>query len=217
MEMIFERRKQQMIERLRKKGITDETVLSAMYKINRHNFVASGLEIQAYDETSLPIGFGQTISHPYTVAVMTQALKIKKGERVLEIGTGSGYQAAVLCELGATVFTIEKIANLAKISKQRLEKEGYYFQIRVGDGTLGWQIYAPFDAIIVTAGAPAAPENMLDQLSDTGRLIIPVGDKDAQILTFYLKDHNNSLKKIEIETLNFVPLLGRKGWQQDER
>ncbi len=217
MEMIFERRKQQMIERLRKRGITDETVLSAMYKINRHNFVAAGLEIQAYDETSLPIGFGQTISHPYTVAVMTQALKIKKGERVLEIGTGSGYQAAVLCELGATVFTIEKVANLAKISKQRLEKEGYYFQIRVGDGTLGWQIYAPFDAIIVTAGAPAAPENMLDQLSDTGRLIIPVGDKDAQILTFYLKDHNNSLKKIEIETLNFVPLLGRKGWQQDER
>ena len=217
MEMIFEQRKQQMIERLRKKGITDEAVLSVLYKINRHNFIAAGLELQAYDETSLPIGFSQTISHPYTVAVMTQALNIKKGERILEIGTGSGYQAAVLCELGANVFTVEKVPNLAKISKQRLENAGYYFQIRVGDGTIGWQTYAPFDAIIVTAGAPVVPENMLNQLSDTGRLIIPVGDKDSQILTLYIKENNNSFKKIEIETLNFVPLLGRKGWQQDER
>jgi len=217
MEMIFEQRKLQMIERLRKRGIKDEAVLAAMQKINRHSFISAGLEIQSYDETSLPIGYGQTISHPYTVAVMTQALNVKKGERILEIGTGSGYQAAILCELGADVYTIEKVAALAKISKQRLEKEGYFFKMRVGDGTIGWQTYAPFDAVIVTAGAPVVPDNMIDQLADGGRLIIPVGDQDQQLLTLYLKENSNSLKKLEIETLNFVPLLGRKGWQQDER
>ena len=201
-----------MIERLRAKGITDETVLTAMRKVPRHRFVASGLEMQAYDETSLPIGFGQTISHPYTVAVMTRALQVQKGQRILEIGTGSGYQAAVLCTLGAEVYTIEKVPELAKYARQRLSKAGCHAQIRIGDGTIGWQSNAPFDAVIVTAGAPVTPENLIQQLSHKGRLLIPVGNKEQQVLTLYIKESSKSFKKIEIETLRFVPLLGRKGW-----
>lgn len=210
--MIYQRKSEQMIERLRGKGIDDEAVLSAMRKVARHRFVAPGLEMQAYDETSLPIGFGQTISHPYTVAVMTQALQVQKGERILEIGTGSGYQAALLCALGAEIFTIEKVTALAKSAQQRLINEGCHVQIRIGDGTIGWQSKAPFDAIIVTAGAPVMPENLIQQLSINGRLLIPVGNKEEQVLTLYIKESPETFKKIEIETLRFVPLLGRKGW-----
>lgn len=201
-----------MIERLRGRGIKDETVLAAMSKVARQRFVAPGLEMQAYDETSLPIGFGQTISHPYTVAVMTQALHVQKDERILEIGTGSGYQAAVLCALGAKIFTIEKVPELAKSAQQRLLEAGCHVQMRIGDGTIGWQSKAPFDAIVVTAGAPLTPENLIQQLSDKGRLLIPVGDKERQVLTLYIKESPATFKKLEIETLRFVPLLGRKGW-----
>jgi len=212
MGLIFDQKRQEMVQRLRSKGIRDERVLKAMSVVPRERFVAAGLEMQAYDEKALPIGFGQTISHPYTVAVMTQALGLNGRERILEIGTGSGYQAAVLCEMGARVFTIEKITPLAQFAQQRLKAVGYHFMMRIGDGTIGWQNYAPFDGVIITAGAPVVPENMQNQLADGGRLVVPIGHKERQVLTLYLKESADSFKKIEIENLKFVPLLGRKGW-----
>ena len=209
--MIFTAKRTQMVERLKKMGITDSNVLDAMNSVPRHKFVPAGLDFQAYDEKALPIGYDQTISHPYTVAVMTQALNVQKGQRVLEIGTGSGYQAAVLCQMGVQVFTIETVSNLAKMASERLAEAKYHFVSRIGDGTMGWQNYAPYDSIIVTAGAPVVPEAMLSQLKDNGKLIIPVGKMDEQVLTLYLKD-GSSHKKIELENLKFVPLKGREGW-----
>ncbi len=203
--------REQMVTRLRQAGIEDESVLLAMGKIPRHEFVAKGLEYQAYDEKALPIGFGQTISHPYTVALMTQTLQVQKGQRILEIGTGSGYQAAVLCELGAQVFTVERIEALGREAEARLRRFRYHFVLRIGDGTLGWQSYAPFDAIIVTAGAPIIPDNLFNQIKEGGRLLIPVGNREKQILTLYVKQ-DDKMTKMEIETLRFVPLAGRQGW-----
>ena len=211
--MIFEKKRQEMIERLKQHGIWDEKVLSAMSKVPRHRFVAPGLELQAYDEKALPIGFGQTISHPYTVALMTQHLNVKKNDRILEIGTGSGYQAAVLCEMGASVFSIERIKQIATTAKKKLENLNYHCILRVGDGTLGWQHYAPFDGIIVTAGAPVVPEQLKEQLKQDARLIIPVGDKDSQQLFCYLKTEDTLEEKM-IEHLKFVPLIGASGWKK---
>jgi protein-L-isoaspartate(D-aspartate) O-methyltransferase len=209
--MIYAHQRQRMIDRLKNLGITDTNVLTSMSKVPRHRFVSAGLEHQAYDEKALPIGFNQTISHPYTVAVMSQALNIKKDEKVLEIGTGSGYQAAVLCEMGAQVFTIEKIQQLGHNSDRLLRSLNYHYAMRIGDGTLGWQNYAPYNAIIVTAGAPIVPETLMSQLKPDGRLLIPVGEKDKQILTLFIKDDEN-YKKMELETLSFVPLEGKRGW-----
>ncbi len=209
--MIETARRKAMVERLRKAGISSNSVLSAMETVPRHHFVPPGLEFQAYDEKALPIGFDQTISHPYTVAVMSQALDVQKGQRILEIGTGSGYQAAVLCEMGAQVFTVEKVAALAKFAADKLSAFKYHYVTRTGDGTLGWQHYAPFDSIIVTAGAPVVPEALLQQLKEHGKLIIPVGKREEQVLTLYLKE-NDGIKKMELEILKFVPLQGREGW-----
>lgn len=209
--MIYATKRRQMVDRLRDMGIQDPAVLQAMNTVSRHNFVPAGLEFQAYDEKALPIGFEQTISHPYTVAVMTQALEVKKGQRILEIGTGSGYQAAVLCELGAQVFTIEKVSALGNFAAEKLAAENYHYVSRIGDGTLGWQNYAPFDAVIVTAGAPVVPDALINQLKDNGRLLIPIGKKEEQVLTLYLKE-KDSVRKIELENLKFVPLKGREGW-----
>ncbi len=209
--MIETARRKAMIERLRAAGITSNAVLAAMETVPRHHFVPPGLEFQAYDEKALPIGFEQTISHPYTVAVMSQALDVQKGQRILEIGTGSGYQAAVLCEMGAQVFTVEKVPALAKFAADKLSAFKYHYVTRTGDGTMGWQHYAPFDSIIVTAGAPVVPEALLQQLKEHGKLIIPVGKREEQVLTLYLKE-KEGIKKMELENLKFVPLQGREGW-----
>ncbi len=210
--MIYKRKRETMVAHVRKLGITDEKVLKSMDIVPRHKFVASGSEFQAYDEKALPIGYEQTISHPYTVAVMSQALSLDKGSRVLEIGTGSGYQAAVLCQMGLQVFTIERISALGKKAEAVLNELKYHFALRIGDGTMGWQTYAPFDGIIVTAGAPVSPETLLSQLKEGGKLLIPVGSKDEQMLTMYIRE-GASYTKIEIEKLSFVPLIGQYGWQ----
>ncbi len=204
---MYNLQRKNMVARLEKMGITDKKVLSVMGKIPRHRFVAKGLEHQAYDEKALPIGFGQTISHPYTVALMSQSLQVKYGQKILEIGTGSGYQAAVLCELGAQVFTIERIEEIGKRAAQLLKEMKYHFVSRIGNGALGWHTYAPYDGVIVTAGAPVLPEDLLNQLSPNGKMIIPIGGKDGQILTLYEKVEEGFIKK-EIETLKFVPFIG---------
>lgn len=210
--MIYTQKRKKMVERLRNMGISDQQVLNAMGVVPRHKFMPPGLEFQAYDEKALPIGFGQTISHPYTVAVMSQALHVNNHSKILEIGTGSGYQAAVLCEMGVQVYTVEKIPDLGKGAEAVLKSLGYHFALRIGDGTLGWQNYAPYDAIIVTAGAPVVPENLIDQLHQQGSLLIPLGDQNEQILTLFIKN-DDRYKIIELERLNFVPLVGKRGWK----
>ena len=210
--MHFENKKDKMISRLRDKGISDEKVLDAIKKVPRHEFLPSAFHFQAYDEKALPIGHNQTISHPFTVAKMTEILEVKQGNKILEIGTGSGYQSAVLCELGAQVFTVEIVQELANRSKNLLNKLGYSVALRNGDGSIGWETYAPFNSIIVTAGAPVIPENLFNQLTIPGRLVIPVGSKDTQKLTLYQKNKDSETKR-EIEEFQFVPLKGLKGWK----
>lgn len=200
-----------MIGRLRNKGITGEQVLKAMERVPRHLFVPAGLEFQAYEEKALPIGSGQTISHPYTVALMTQTLQVQKEQKILELGTGSGYQAAILCELGAHVYSIESVKTIGMQARSILNKLKYHALLKIGDGTYGWPEYAPFDSIIVTAGAPAVPANLLGQLKNHGRLLIPAGDRNEQMLILCIKE-DDSFRMIEIEKMKFVPLIGKHGW-----
>lgn len=209
--MYFEQFRKKMINRLEQMGISDIHVLEAMGKIPREKFLSAGLEFQAYDEKALPIGFGQTISHPYTVAKMTEELKIEPGDKVLEIGTGSGYQAALLCEMGVILYTIEKIPELAKNARQKLISLGYTFTLKNGDGSIGFSAYAPYSSIIVTAGVNEVPSELIDQLDENGRLIIPVGNKEEQLLTIYKKE-GNEITQQTFDKMHFVPLIGKKGW-----
>ena len=171
--MRFERQKEKLIRELKSKGIESGAVLNAIKKVPRHAFIPSAFEFQAYDDKALPIGYGQTISHPYTVAKMTELLQIKKGDKILEIGTGSGYQCAVLCELGAHVYTIEIDKQLAEMAKITLLKLNYKFASRRGDGRLGWPEYAPYNGIIVTAAGAKVPKKLFNQLDGNGKLVIP--------------------------------------------
>ena len=210
--MYYERHCKKMIERIKEAGITDINILEAMSKLPRHRFVAESFAHQAYDEKALPIGFNQTISHPLTVARMTQILNVQVHEKVLEIGTGSGYQTAVLCALGARVFTVEIIPELIKRAKLIFKELNYTVAIAHKDGSVGWKAHAPYDAIIVTAGAPVTPESLLDQLSQEGRLLIPVGSKEKQQLWHYKKE-TTTFTINKFENLVFVPLVGKEGWQ----
>ncbi|HOO91769.1 MAG TPA: protein-L-isoaspartate(D-aspartate) O-methyltransferase, partial [Syntrophales bacterium] len=180
----FSKKRAQMVNNhLIARGITDERVLNTMGTVPRHLFVDEGLREQAYSDNPLPIGSRQTISQPYIVALMTEALQLRGTERVLEIGTGCGYQTAILSELAETVFSIERIASLAFRAQRTLDSLHYYnILIRVGDGTYGWSEESPFDAIITTAGAPAIPETLKKQLTVGGKLVIPVGDRSSQVL-----------------------------------
>ncbi|MBN2426105.1 MAG: protein-L-isoaspartate(D-aspartate) O-methyltransferase [Calditrichaceae bacterium] len=210
--MIVNARIEKLIEILTNKGISDSRVLQAIRVVPRDKFVAPGMEHKAWEDQALPIGYGQTISRPSSVALMTQHLNINRNDRILEIGTGSGYQAALLCELGAQVFSIERIKELSLKAQKTLNALRYHCIFKIGDGTLGWQQYAPFDGIIVTAGAPVTPDTLMGQLKNGGRLIIPVGNKrNEQILTLYVKK-DDGFESQEIDTLSFVPLIGRKGW-----
>ena len=198
------------------RGITDQRVIEAMLKVPRHLFVEEAFQSQAYMDAPLPIGERQTISQPYMVAVMSEALTLTGSETVLEIGTGSGYQAAILALLADRVFSLERIPALARRARRVLDECGYSrVNIRVADGTRGWQEMAPFDGIIVTAGAPEVPKDYLDQLAIGGRLVIPVGDRSSQVLMRITRLGEQDYQDELILGCRFVPLVGSYGWQEE--
>ena len=201
--------RRRMLERdLKDRDITDARVLAAMAAVPRHRFVPKELESQAYDDNPLPIGHGATISQPYIVALMTQAALIRPGQRVLEVGTGSGYQAAVLAQLTDQVYTIELVPELAQVAADRLARLGYsQVAVKTGDGYLGWPEHAPFDAILVTAAAPEVPAALKEQLKDGGRLVIPVGPIFGPQYLLRLTKQGTTFKEEVITPVAFVPLV----------
>ncbi len=207
--------KSELINVLSKKGIYDESILRAIRNVPRDKFVPLPMRINAYKDIALPIGYGQTISQPYTLAIMTQALKIKKKDRILEIGTGSGYQAAILRELGAYVFTIERHFEIYNKALKLFDKLGIRIHCKLGDGTIGWEEYSPYDGIIVTAGAPEVPLTLKKQLAVGGNLVIPIGDKKSQRMYIIKKIDNDKFETDEIPEFSFVPLVGREGWKEE--
>src|SRR5215471_8935557 len=204
----------EMIEKqLRRRGIDDRAVLAAMLAVPRHEFVVAELRSRAYEDCALPIGSGQTISQPYIVAAMTSDPRLNPADRSLEIGTGTGYQAAVLSLLGKEVFTIERRPELASAASAKLASLGYHnVHVHCGDGTLGLPEFSPFDAILVAAAAPAAPQPLLAQLAEGGRMIVPVGDEDSQELRL-IEKHGGAFSTKILEGCRFVPLVGHHGWQ----
>jgi protein-L-isoaspartate(D-aspartate) O-methyltransferase len=215
--MAFDREKQvrALIDReLRPDGITDERVLDAVYRVKREKFIPETMRDRAYDNYPLPIGENQTISQPYIVARMTQALDLKPEDKVLEIGTGSGYQAAILAELAGVVYSVERLDSLALRARTNLYSQGYRNIILVvGDGTRGLPEYAPYDKIIVTAAAPHVPDTLLAQLKNGGKLAIPVGGKFVQDLQLVEKALNGRVSKRSLCGCRFVPLIGSDGWK----
>ncbi len=202
--------RQQLVNILKNKGISDEAVLNAIGKVPRHLFMDSGFLDFAYQDKAFPIAADQTISQPYTVAFQTELLQVKKDHKVLEIGTGSGYQTAILCELGAKVYSIERQQELFKKTSKFLPKLGYRAKKLIfGDGYKGLKEEAPFDSIIVTAGAPFVPKPLLSQLKVGGRLVIPVGD-DVQIMTLFIRKDTKEFEQHEFGEFRFVPLLEDK-------
>lgn len=214
--MDFAIARKRMVEReVQGRGVTDVLVLEAMKKVPRHLFVAEALRDQAYSDFPLPIGEKQTISQPFIVGVMTAALALRGGEKVLEIGTGSGYQAAVLAQIAGQVFSVERHPSLARQARRCLDACGCRGVItKVSDGTAGWPEEAPFDAIIVTAGAPTIPDEYVCQLKVGGRLVIPVGDRSNQVLVRAIRQSNGRLLQEELVDCRFVPLVGKRGWEE---
>lgn len=208
-------RRRMVEEQVIARGIKDKRVIDAMLKVPRHKFVEEALEGKAYQNTPLPIGERQTISQPYMVAVMSEALCLDGSETVLEVGTGSGYQAAVLALLAHRVFSLERIPSLARRARKVLDACGFSkVNIRLADGTHGWQDMAPFEAIVVTAGAPEVPQNYLDQLAVGGRLVIPVGDRDNQVLIRITRTGEREYQEEQLLGCRFVPLIGNHGWHE---
>lgn len=205
-------RKRMVEEQLVARNISDKKVLDVFRKVPRHSFIPEEYAASSYGDFPLPIGYGQTISQPFMVALMTQCLALKGEEHILEIGTGSGYQAAILSELSREVCTIERVEALAQKARDILDNLGYTnYKLDVGDGTIGWHEHAPYDGILVTAGAPAVPDSLVRQLRDGGRLVIPVGNSFGQTLTI-VERHGGFIKKTEICGCVFVPLIGKEGW-----
>jgi protein-L-isoaspartate(D-aspartate) O-methyltransferase len=214
--MAFEEQRRKMVqEQLQVRGITNERVLAAFRKVPRHLFVPKEFQPEAYADHPIPIGGGQTISQPYMVALMTQLLRLQGHERVLELGTGSGYQLAILAELALEVYSVERLPDLAEQASRRLEQLGYLnVHITAGNGSLGWPAHAPYDGIIVTAGAPQLPAPIAGQLGEGGRLVIPIGPREAQTLTLVEKQRGGLHLK-EITSCVFVPFIGEYGWSQN--
>jgi protein-L-isoaspartate(D-aspartate) O-methyltransferase len=214
----FESERHAMVEgQLRRRGIVDERVLRAMYEVPRQEFVPAPLQSRAYEDQPFAIGEGQTISQPYMVAAMTEAARVERGDRVLEIGTGSGYQAAILAHLGAEVVTLERIPRLAESARERLVRLGYRgVKVISEDGSVGYPAGAPYAAILVTAAAPAVPEVLVTQLADGGRLVIPVGTLQLQTLQVISKDADK-LSVRDLDPCQFVPLVGKQAWPERTR
>lgn len=214
-------KKKELIEILKKQGIKDKNVLDAFIKVRREEFVPEEFRSRAYDNNALPIGGSQTISQPYTVAMMTQLLDVHPGQTVLEIGTGSGFQSAILCEMGAKVFSVERIEELARTAGDILRRIGCIAKIKIGDGTQGWRDYAPYDRIIVTAGSPKVPMPLLEQLEIDGKMVIPIGDKDTQVMTLIKKtiteDGEIKFLQKKFDEYKFVPLIGHEGWNANQK
>jgi protein-L-isoaspartate(D-aspartate) O-methyltransferase len=205
-------RRNELVDILRSKGIRDERVLMAIQAIPRHIFVDTALENRAYEDSALPISCGQTISQPYTVAAQTELLEVKKGSKVLEIGTGSGYQAAILCHMGADVYSVERHEELYHKAKKMLHELSCRASLKLGDGTLGWSAYAPYDGIVVTAGAPVVPDDLIKQLNIGGRLVVPVGSQKSQVMVRITRVSDDSYQEEHLQHFKFVPLIGEKGW-----
>jgi protein-L-isoaspartate(D-aspartate) O-methyltransferase len=200
-------------EQIAGRGITDARVLTALRRIPRHLFIDQGIVNRAYDDSALPIGGKQTLSQPFMTARMTEALALKGDERVLEIGTGSGYQTALLAEICFNVFSVEKIRALSRKARALLDQLGYQnIALHVGDGTIGWSEHAPYDAIIVSAGSPSTPRPLLDQLALYGRLVIPVGDEQSQILLRVTRT-GAGFEQEQLGECKFVKLFGKYGWR----
>jgi protein-L-isoaspartate(D-aspartate) O-methyltransferase len=205
-------RERMVEEQLVSRGIGDTRVLEAMRKVPRHRFVPVDMQASAYEDRPLQIGHDQTISQPYMVAVMTEALELTGSEKTLEIGTGSGYQAALLAELSRHVYTVERLKELQDRARRILDALGYTnISYHVANGTLGWEEHRPYDAVMVTAGAPRVPPPLVEQLADGGRLLVPVGDRLGQVLT-RLRKKGGRLEREHLGGCRFVALLGEEGW-----
>jgi len=201
---------------LKPEGITDKRVLDAIYKVRRENFIPPSLRDRAYGNYPLPIGENQTISQPYIVALMTQALQVKPENKVLEIGTGSGYQTAILAELSSMVYSVERLESLLEKARTNLYSQGYKnVMLILGDGTKGLPEYAPYDRIIVTAAAPRVPQTLIDQLKNGGKIVIPVGGRFVQDLILVEKALNGRIYRSSLGGCRFVPLVGEDGWKDE--
>lgn len=206
--------RRRLVETLREKGITDLAVLRAFDLTPRHQFVPTGVRHRAYEDSALPIGNGQTISQPYIHARYLELLKLTGNERVLEIGTGSGFQTVLISHLAAQVFSIERIAALSQSARENIQRVGAAnVSLLVGDGTIGWRAYSPYDAILVSAAGPTIPEPLVAQLADGGRMVVPVGGQSEQVL-WYVTRSGDQIERKELGPVRFVPLVGRHGWEQ---
>jgi len=214
-EQTREARERMVQNQLARRGIRDERVLAAIGRVPRERFVPAAQAEAAYADSPLPIGDSQTISQPYIVALMTEALEVGPADRVVEIGTGSGYGAAILAEMAAQVYTVERHERLAREATERLAALGYEnVAVRAGDGTLGWPEQAPYDAIAVTAGGPAVPKALREQLAEAGRLVMPVGELDwSQKLVRLRRGPDGAFEEEELSAVCFVPLIGEQGWR----
>jgi protein-L-isoaspartate(D-aspartate) O-methyltransferase len=205
--------RRRLVQTVRQKGIKDENILAALSRVPRHFFFENAFLEHAYQDKAFPIGEGQTISQPYTVAFQTELLALNSGDKILEIGTGSGYQACILLELGVKVYTIEFNKVLYERTKKFLPLMGYKPIFKYGDGSQGWPLHAPYDGIVVTAGAPVVPEALKEQLSLGGKLVIPVGNNERQQMLRITRLSENEFKTEEFDYFAFVPLLGKSGWK----
>lgn len=209
----YARKRRRLVDTVRARGVEDPDVLKAIGTVPRHRFVPDAVRRRAYEDTALPIGFSQTISQPSLQALYLEVLEIARGDRVLEIGTGSGYQTALLAELADNVYSVERVPELAVRSRQVLDELGYRnVALLTGDGTVGWSRYAPYDAILVAAAAPAVPDALVDQLSPTGRMLIPLGERNTQQLTLVKRTADGGVEQEPVTACVFVPLIGRFGW-----
>jgi protein-L-isoaspartate(D-aspartate) O-methyltransferase len=209
---IYTEDRRALVALLRRKGISDDRVLDAIAQVPRHEFVLPAFQGRAYEDVSLPIGCNQTISQPYTVAFMTQSLRVDPGLKILEIGTGSGYQACILALLGARVFTMERHLELLEAARLKFDAFGLRIASKAGDGSIGWTEFAPYDRIIVTAGAPEIPQSLASQLTDGGILVIPVGSELSQTMMI-VERRGEAYRTNRFESFKFVPLVGKEGWK----